>query len=53
MLLFKAYLGVAFHAFALFWMNGGLVAISKLKELDQARSLSNVQIKQFDPFKAE
>jgi len=36
MLFFKAYLGVAFHAFALFCMNGGVVAISKLKELEQA-----------------
>jgi hypothetical protein len=43
MLLFKAYLGLAFHAFALFWMNGGLVAISKLRELEQASQPSEVQ----------
>ena len=36
MLLFRAYLGVAFHAFALFSMNGGLVAISKLREIERA-----------------
>ena len=43
MLLFKAYLGLAFHAFALFWMNGGLVAISKLRELERASQPSEVQ----------
>jgi fructose-specific phosphotransferase system IIC component len=43
MLLLRAYLGVAFHAFALFWMNGGVVAISKLRELERASSPSGGQ----------
>ena len=53
MLLFKAYLAVAFHAFALFWMNGGLVAISKLSELEQASPPFDAQVKQFDLFKTQ
>jgi hypothetical protein len=51
MLLFKAYLGVAFHAFALFSMNGGLVAISKLKDLEPTTSLSDAQSNQSGLFK--
>lgn len=51
MLLFKSYLGVAVHAFALFWMNGGLTAISELTELEQASLPSDAQVKQFDLFK--
>jgi hypothetical protein len=50
MLLFKAFLGFAFHAFALFFMNGGLVAISKLRELEQSSSLYDVQGGQLDLF---
>jgi hypothetical protein len=34
MLSLRAFLGVGFHIFALFFMNGGLVAISKLQELE-------------------
>jgi hypothetical protein len=38
MLPFGAFLAVAFHAFALFWMFGGLAAISKLQELEETIS---------------
>lgn len=50
MLLFRAYLGVAFHVFALFWMNGGVVAISKLQELEQGDSTSDPQGQQLGLF---
>jgi hypothetical protein len=38
MLALRSWLGVAFHAFALFSMYGGLTAISKLREIEQADS---------------
>jgi hypothetical protein len=50
MLFFKAYLGVAFHAFALFWMNGGIVAISKLRELEETSPPSDAQAQQSSLF---
>jgi hypothetical protein len=53
MLLLKAYLGFAFHAFALFWMNGGVVAISKLRELEQATSPSDAQAQQLGLFRSK
>ncbi|HTZ82463.1 MAG TPA: hypothetical protein VMB66_04695 [Candidatus Acidoferrales bacterium] len=53
MLLFQAFLGLAFHAFALFCMNGGLVAISKLQELEQPRSPYEVQGEQGGLFGAK
>jgi len=53
MLLFRAFLGVAFHAFALFMMNGGLVAISKLKELEQSSSSHDLQGEQFGLFRTK
>jgi hypothetical protein len=53
MLLFRAFLGVAFHAFALFMMNGGLVAISKLKELEQSSSSDDPQGEQLGLFRTK
>jgi hypothetical protein len=53
MLLFKEFLGVAFHAFALFSMNGGLVAISKLQELEQPTSTHDVQGEQYGLFRTK
>jgi hypothetical protein len=45
MLVFKAFVGVAFHAFVLYALYAGVVAISRLKELEleQASSPSDVQ----------
>lgn len=53
MLLFKAFIGFAFHAFALFWMNGGLVAISKLRELQRSGALNDVQGGQLGLFRTK
>ncbi|MGA9304179.1 MAG: hypothetical protein WBW31_02125 [Candidatus Sulfotelmatobacter sp.] len=51
MLLLKAYVGFGFHVFALFFMNGGVVAISKLRELEQESSPSDAQVQQLGLFR--